>query len=647
MEESPEKVDVLICGSGSAGLCAALWLSRFPSVKYRILERREGPLRTGQADGVQTRTVEVFDSFGIASDLLKEAYHVLEVAFWSAPAGRGTGSPDDGGSGREDEAAKDRAATQPGIRRSHYAPDKETSLSHRPHVILNQARLNKLMIDEIERCTSGGVVPIEYGCEVQSVEVNSAKAEDPDAHCVRVTAVRNGVQEVYDAKYVLGCDGAHSTVRKSLGIPMLGDSTDAVWGVMDVYPRTDFPDIRKKAVVHAGPGAGNLLIIPREGDALVRFYVELPAGTTPRSVTFDQLRARAALVLHPHRLEVAHVAWWSAYAIGQRLAGEFHRHMRVFLTGDACHTHSPKAGQGMNVSLQDGYNIGWKLGAALTGRAAGAREMLETYVAERQATAAELIAFDREFARLFSSQSKKAKKETDAGEVQGSNGAAAEEVTAELLAQRFVQAGRYTAGQAVRYAPSILTSAPTDAEAALASGVAVGMRFPSAQVVRFCDAKAVQLLEMLVATGRWYVVVFAGHIRDAAAAARLDKVAQKLERIVSKFTRPDDDLDSVIDPVLVLSGKRTDVEQAQIPSFFTPVTGPWKMKCLLKTYVDDESYNSGHGHAYRTYGVDEARGALVVVRPDQYTAKICDLEDVEGLELFFSGFLSPTSKDTS
>lgn len=171
-----EQVDVLICGSGSAGICAALWLSRC-GVNYRVIEKRKGPLEVGQADGVQTRTVELFDSFNIAEDLLRDSYHVLELAFWVSPDKDGR------------------------IRRSHFAPDKETAISHQPHVILNQARLNDIMIGEIKR--PAGEFPIEYGMEVRTVVVDDEKAADPEAYAVRVTAEKDGLEKVYDAKYVL------------------------------------------------------------------------------------------------------------------------------------------------------------------------------------------------------------------------------------------------------------------------------------------------------------------------------------------------------------------------------------------------------------------------------------------------------------
>jgi phenol 2-monooxygenase len=356
---------------------------------------------------------------------------------------------------------------------------------------------------------------------------------------------------------------------------MLGDSSDAVWGVMDVYPRTDFPDIRKKAVIHSE--AGNLLIIPREGDSLVRFYIELPAGTVVKDVSKESLLKQAQLIFRPYTMEVAETAWWSAYAIGQRRADFFTKAHRVFLTGDACHTHSPKAGQGMNVSLQDGYNIGWKLGAVLNKQAP--LSLLETYVSERQGTATDLIAFDRHFTKLFSSKWRQ------------ENG-----ISSEQFAEAFVKAGRYTAGQAVKYGESAITSYNKETEK-LASNIDVGMRFPTAQVVRFSDAKAMQLVKALPSICRWYVLVFAGDITDSAAAARLDKVshcnvveryenshqltlqqiAAGLRVMAEEYTPVGADPDSRIDPVLVLSGKRTAVEQEQIPEYFTPVTGKWRM----------------------------------------------------------------------
>ena len=281
---------------------------------------------------------------------------------------------------------------------------------------------------------------------------------------------------------------------------MIGDSTDAVYGVMDIYPRTNFPDIRKKATLQTA--AGVLMIIPREGGFLVRFYIELGHGIQAKNVKLEELHDAARKIFHPYTLEVVETSWWSAYSIGQRLVDHFSKDNRVFLTGDACHTHSPKAGQGMNISLQDGYNIGWKLAAVLKGQTHP--EILETYNHERRMTAAILIDFDRSFSRMFS---------TDF------------HVPPTQFAENFKKAGRFTAGLTTAYKDSSITSSKRSTED-LAKNLIVGMRFPSAQVVRFCDARPMNLAKAMPADGRWRLLIFAGDINESMATNQLEKVSK-------------------------------------------------------------------------------------------------------------------------
>lgn len=356
---------------------------------------------------------------------------------------------------------------------------------------------------------------------------------------------------------------------------MLGDSTDATWGVIDLFPRTTFPDIRKKAIIRST--SGTLIIIPREGDTMVRFYIELPPDTVPGQVTLADLHERARLIFRPYEFTVAATSWWSAYAVGQRLADRFHEGYRVFLTGDACHTHSPKAGQGMNVSLQDGYNIGWKLGAYLTGQATV--DLVKTYVSERQNTAAELIEFDRSWSKIFKS------------EEQQNGGDGASDNYASYVRDRFVQAGRYTAGQAYKYGESVIVWPPKGAQArgegvpaeTILNGempqLVVGMRFPSAQVVRYSDAKVFQLLSVMKSDRRWRIVVFTEDIVQREDVRRqLETVNASLSALVERLTPLGEDIDSVLECLLVTKTKRTSIEQEHIPSIFKPVTGPYKIR---------------------------------------------------------------------
>lgn len=288
---------------------------------------------------------------------------------------------------------------------------------------------------------------------------------------------------------------------------MVGDSSDAVWGVMDMIPQTNFPDFRKKSSIRSKHG--NLMIIPREGDNnnLTRFYIELPPGTNPKEVTLENLQRQAQNIFQPYQVEFTETVWWSAYAIGQRHADFFHKDYRVFLAGDACHTHSPKAGQGMNVSLQDGYNIGWKLGEILTGLASPS--LLETYVIERQKVALDLINFDRYFSKLFSSGAKTTPAEFQEG---------------------FIQSGKYTAGVTTKYDASPITTSSESND--LATNVIVGMRLPSAQIVRFCDSKPMQLVSPLKSDGRWRIMAFVGDLSITENRTKLNKVSWARSRVL-------------------------------------------------------------------------------------------------------------------
>lgn len=174
------KTDVLIAGSGSAGIFAATWLAIY-NIPFTILERRSGPMEIGQADGVQVRTVEIYESFGLSEDLLRDAYHILEVCFWG---------PGDEGKG---------------IMRKSRTLDTEKGMSHLPHVILNQARMNGLMLGKMEKILEEkkGKGGIEYGWTVKGVEVDEEGKEDMNSHCVKVRAEKDGKEEVWEAKYVL------------------------------------------------------------------------------------------------------------------------------------------------------------------------------------------------------------------------------------------------------------------------------------------------------------------------------------------------------------------------------------------------------------------------------------------------------------
>jgi phenol 2-monooxygenase len=594
----PAEVDVLIVGCGPAGLTLAAQLSAFPEIVTRIVEQKPGPLQLGQADGIACRTMEMFQAFGFRERVEREAYWVNETSFW-----------------KPDGADASRTVRHGRIQ------DVEDGLAPYPHVILNQARVHDFYLD-IMRRSARRLVP-DYGLKLMGLQIGG------DGVAVRLEGA-DGAEVGVKARYVVGCDGARSAVRQALGLSLQGDSANQAWGVMDVLAVTDFPDIRLKALIQSA-GEGSIVLIPREGGHLVRVYVELDKlkadeRVAARNITVERLIGAAQRILRPYAFEVKEVAWWSVYEIGQRLCPRFDdvpdgedRDPRVFIAGDACHTHSPKAGQGMNVSMQDAFNLGWKLASVLRGRAAPA--LLRSYTAERQAVARELIEFDREWAAMLSAPLRKEP---------GGPGVDPSEVQ-----EYFVRHGRYTAGTATRYAPSALTG--TGEHQALAQGFPIGMRFHGAPVIRLADAKPMLLGEALEADGRWRLFAFAGRGDDGGPEGGLATLCRALsDDVLPRFTPAGDDIDSVIDVRAVFQHGHRDLALGALPPLLLPAKGRLGLRDYEKAFCPDLKAGAD---IFDLRGIDRARGCVVVVRPDQYVAHVLPLQAHGALRDFFGGFM--------
>ncbi|KAK1768410.1 phenol 2-monooxygenase [Phialemonium atrogriseum] len=174
-------------------------------------------------------------------------------------------------------------------------------------------------------------------------------------------------------------------------------SQSAVWGVLDGELITDFPDIWSKTLVYSQEH-GSILIIPRERN-MTRFYIELKSGPKgdKRELGQEFVMQRAKEIMAPFQVDWKYIEWFGRYQIGQRVASRFcDAHQRAFLAGDASHTHSPKSAQGMNTSMHDSWNLGWKINFAVRGLAKPA--LLESYEAERRKIALDLVNFDYEHA---------------------------------------------------------------------------------------------------------------------------------------------------------------------------------------------------------------------------------------------------------
>jgi phenol 2-monooxygenase (NADPH) len=499
-------------------------------------------------------------------------------------------------------------------------------------VIVNQARMLAYLLDHMER-SAAKLTPF-YGLHADDITIDtSGSAEYPVTVELQHLkgAEATGETSTIRAKYVVGADGSRSGTREAIGRELACDATNQSWGVLDVLAVTDFPDIRLKCAIHSA-NAGNILIIPREGGYMVRLYVALDNERDKemlenRSVTPEKLVAVVNRVLHPYTVELKDVGWWSVYSIGQRLCDKFDdvpveempdRLPRVFIAGDACHTHSAKAGQGMNVSMADTWNLGWKLASVLRGTARP--ELLHTYSDERQKIAAQLIDFDREFSTMFSAHP------TDSGDAAGGG------VDPEEFQQYFITQGRFTAGVATRYAPSMITAEAMFQH--LAEGFPVGMRFHSAPVVRLADAKPVHLGHVARADGAWRVYIFADRNDPTSRHSHFRELCEFLESDASpikRFTPAGADPDSVIDVRAIFQQGHRDLAVDKMPSVLLPKKGKFGLIDYEKMFCVDPKA----GDIFELRGVNRETGCMVVVRPDQYVSHVLPLHGHEALADFF------------
>ena len=607
-EPLPEKVDVLISGTGPAGLCLAAQLSQFPDIETMIVERMPSNIIKGKADGINTRTMEMFQAFGFADKVKRETYWVNQTAFWM---------PD--------------PQNPEHIKRVGRVQDVADDSSEMPHILINQARLHELFLEYMKNSPSR--LEPDYGWEVVDLSIDHTTDDHPVTVTLKdASGINWWATRTIRANYVVGCDGAHSKVRKAIGGELHGDAAHQAWGVMDILANTDFPDVRQKCLISSA-NEGNVLVLPREGGYIFRMYVELDKlrpdeKASQRKLTQDDMIAAANRIIKPYSIDVKEVVWWSIYDIGHSITDRFDdvaegedRNPRVFTAGDACHTHSPKAGQGMNVSMQDTFNLGWKLVHVLQGRADA--RLLRSYSKERLTEAKRLVETDHKWSRIMSEPTTQAERDG---------------TQEPRIIRQFKENLEFTGGTAVKYDTSYLFDAGT--YQALAKGEEIGRRFHSAPVVRLSDAKQMQLGHIAEADARWRIYAFAGKSDTSNPGSAIHKLADWLEKNanspVVKHTPKGEDIDAVIDFRAVFQQTFDQLAYENMPSLLKPKTGKLGLQDHEKVFCTD---HKGLGDIFDMRGINRDKGCMIVVRPDQYVANVLPLDGFEALSAFFSGVL--------
>jgi 2-polyprenyl-6-methoxyphenol hydroxylase-like FAD-dependent oxidoreductase len=345
MIESPSDTQVLIAGAGPTGLVLALWLTRL-GVKLRIVDKAPRAGTTSRALAVQARTLEFYSQIGLADAVVQAGRKVGAMNLWV------------GG----------RIVTQ--------VPVHEIGVGLGPYdymFIFPQ--------DEHEALLEGALA--ELGVKVERDTELTGFTDDGD--CVRAV-LRNpeGMEEMCEALYLAGCDGARSKVRETLDTGFPGGTYSQLFYVADVEASGEPVDGNLNIDLDQ---ADFLAVFPLKADGHVRLVgaVSDERAKHADTLTFDDVSHQA---IDDMKIAVSKVNWFSTYHVHHRVTDHF-RKGRSFLLGDAAHIHSPAGGQGMNTGIGDAVNLSWKLAAVLNKRAPAA--LLDSYEPERIGFARRLV----------------------------------------------------------------------------------------------------------------------------------------------------------------------------------------------------------------------------------------------------------------
>lgn len=430
---------------------------------------------------------------GLGDDLLRQGVRVYDICMW--------GTAPDGTLRRQG-------------RETHY-PDNVVDVLHPFILLCHQGMVEKMLIDDM--ALSG--LTVDRGHSFQTYQ------QDEQGVLHIESASADSTKHTTYSQYLVGCDGARSAVRTAIpGTYAQGTPHNSIWGVLDGELITDFPDIWSKTLVYSQEH-GSILLIPRERN-MTRLYIEMKNAGPAKDLGQEFVMEQARRVLNPYKVEWKTVEWFGNYAVSQRVAARFSDpQLKAFIAGDASHSHSPKAAQGLNTSVHDSWNLAWKLNLSLRGLSAPNNILLETYEHERKKIAHDLINFDFEHAN----------------HIAGGD--------AEQLALNFRKNTRFISGVGIEYEANPINQGPAIGR------LVPGQTLPPAKATRYIDANPVDLQLDIPVLGQFrvYFIVpnlstsssFLSRVNDLIASSnsffsRVSEKAAESYQSLPRAARPQD-----------------------------------------------------------------------------------------------------------
>ncbi|KAJ7634567.1 FAD binding domain-containing protein [Roridomyces roridus] len=630
---------VLIAGAGPAGTLLAFCLAKLGICPLIVDSNHFIDHEWGRGDALLCRATEILRSLGIAERIISQGQRLYQRTFW------------------------DMTADPPTWKTISDYFEKELDSEELYTITIRQGLVEKTLTDATTSIC-GATVARPWAFVDAHIDETSPNSEPV---VVTLKSQYGELREVR-ARYVVGCDGGRSMVRRSLekyGVKFQGDAHDSVWCAMDVLGfKTDFPDVKKVPILSAKDGA--ILIIPREdihGQNCFRFYCEMSAtGATP---SMENVVAKVHRVLQPYTITWDEVNWFTVYTVGQRIASAFDVHQRIFLAGDAAHLHSPKGALGMNTSLMDAHNLATKIALVHSGFAHP--KILSTYALERRGVAVRLLEMDVELIELYAKQGGTSESPEHM-----------QKLVAYIRKHLAFQAGTditYAANDLVRNAVPKSRSAML--ELVGGEGLIVGRRLLPAGVRRYSDGRPCNILDAAPYDGRFTVFICLGDLTSPGGVEQLNGLRDLVYRQGGILDNLGDRAEKVIRFAGVSTTSHLSIEFANLVQrvldlpTISAVLPTKKRATLFDTtrlynddipclspYVDHTAQTPSTAEtdiislkaaagillhpAHQKWDVDLVSGGIVVVRPDGHVGIMSsglDGASWDVVEGYFKGFL--------